>query len=154
MTRFTGGPGDSPGFLLWRITLRWQRAVAEALRPLDLTHVQFVLLASTWWLNRQDQKPNQLAIATQADTDVKMTSEILRKLEDKGLLVQSTDLADRRAKAVVVTAEGSALAERAIRVVEQVDADFFSGTPASLIPSLQRLAGMPLPPADPAERDK
>jgi DNA-binding MarR family transcriptional regulator len=134
--------------------LRWQRAVAEALRPLDLTHVQFVLLASTWWLNRQDQKPNQLAIAAQADTDVKMTSEILRKLEDKGLLVQSTDQADRRAKAVVVTAEGSALAERAIQVVEQVDADFFSGTPASLIPALRHLAGMERAGLPAAERDK
>ena len=142
MTQFPGGPGGSPGFLLWRITLRWQRAVAEALRPLDLTHVQFVLLASTWWLNQQDQKPNQLAIAAQADTDVKMTSEVLRKLEDKGLVVQRTDPTDRRAKAVVVTAEGRALAERAIIVVEGVDAEFFRDIPASLIPALQRLAGI------------
>ena len=43
-------PNDSPGFLLWHATLRWQRGVAQALAPLDLTHVQFVLLAatSTW----------------------------------------------------------------------------------------------------------
>ena len=41
---------DSPGFLLWHATLRWQRAMVEALSPLGLTHTQFVLLASTWWL--------------------------------------------------------------------------------------------------------
>ncbi|WP_244312125.1 hypothetical protein [Streptomyces griseofuscus] len=35
-------PGDSPGFLLWHATLRWQRDIATALAPLDLTHVQFV----------------------------------------------------------------------------------------------------------------
>ena len=43
-------PEDSPGFLLWHVTLRWQRDIAAALAPLDLTHVQFVLLATTWWL--------------------------------------------------------------------------------------------------------
>ena len=44
-------PNDSPGFLLWHVTLRWQRDIATALAPLGLTHVQFVLLATTWWLN-------------------------------------------------------------------------------------------------------
>jgi len=40
-------PNDSGGLLLWHATLRWQRGIAQALRPLDLTHVQFVLLACT-----------------------------------------------------------------------------------------------------------
>lgn len=48
MTRYPDGPATSPGFLLWHVTLRWQRAITAALRPLDLTHVQFVLLASAW----------------------------------------------------------------------------------------------------------
>ena len=50
-----GEPEESLGFLLWRATLRWQRGVAAVLTPLDLTHVQFVLLASTWWLNAQGE---------------------------------------------------------------------------------------------------
>jgi hypothetical protein len=41
-------PNESPGFLLWHARLRWQRDIAQALAPLDLTHVQFVLLACTW----------------------------------------------------------------------------------------------------------
>ena len=81
MTRFAGGPDESPGFLLWHATLRWQRAVAAALAPLDLTHVQFVLLACAWWLNDQGHTPNQLTLAAQAGTDVKMTSQVLRRLE-------------------------------------------------------------------------
>ena len=44
------GPERSPGFLLWRVTLAWQRAMRAALAPHDLTHVQFVLLTTTWWL--------------------------------------------------------------------------------------------------------
>ena len=53
MSRFPEGPATSPGFLLWRLTLCWQRAITSALAPVGLTHVQFVLLACTWWLTEQ-----------------------------------------------------------------------------------------------------
>ena len=142
MTAFPGGPGTSPGFLLWRVTLRWQRLMTEALRPLGLTHVQFVLLACAWWLSKEGQAPNQLAIASQAGVNVKMASEVLRRLEEKGLLEQRTDARDRRAKAVTVTPGGVELAEQAIAVVEQADAGFFSAAPPSLVPALQALVSM------------
>ncbi len=118
-------PAESPGFLLWHATLRWQRAVTAALAPLDLTHVQFVLLACAWWAGRQGEPPNQLALAGQAGTDVKMTSSVLAALERKGLIQRETDPRDTRAKRVVVTERGAALAPRAIEAVEQADADFF-----------------------------
>jgi hypothetical protein len=37
-------------------------------------HVQFVLLASTWWLNEHGRRPTQVELAARAGTDVKMTS--------------------------------------------------------------------------------
>lgn len=122
-------PGDSPGFLLWHATLRWQRDIAAALAPLDLTHVQFVLLACTWWLNSQGEHPNQLALARQAGTDVKMTSQVLRTLERKGLIERAVDLADTRAKRLRVTGAGADLAPRAIAAVERADARFFQPVP-------------------------
>jgi DNA-binding MarR family transcriptional regulator len=143
------GPDSSPGFLLWRVTLHWQRLVTEALRPFNLTHVQFALLSSAWWLSRdardaqdgpEGSAPNQLAIAAQAGTNVKMTSEVLRKLEDKGLIVQRTDPGDRRAKSITITPEGIRLAEQAVVAVEQVDAAFFSAAPSSMVGALQALA--------------
>lgn len=118
-------PAESPGFLLWHATLRWQRAVTAALAPLDLTHVQFVLLACAWWAGRQGDPPNQLALATQAGTDVKMTSAVLASMERKGLIQRDTDPHDTRAKRVAVTARGAELAPRAIEAVEQADAEFF-----------------------------
>jgi DNA-binding MarR family transcriptional regulator len=119
-------PETSPGFLLWHVTLRWQRAVAAVLGPLGLTHVQFVLLACTWWLNTHGETdPNQLAVARQAGTDVKMTSQVLARLEAKGLLERATDPADTRAKRLRVTAAGADLAQRAIGVVDAVDDEFF-----------------------------
>ena len=122
-------PNDSPGFLLWHATLRWQRGIAEALAPLDLTHVQFVLLACTWWLNENGDAPNQVEVAAQAGSDVKMTSQVLRTLERKGLVEREVDAADTRSRRVRVTQRGAALAPRAIAVVEAVDARFFAKVP-------------------------
>jgi DNA-binding MarR family transcriptional regulator len=134
VTRFAGGPGESPGFLLWHLTLQWQRQLTAALAPLGLTHVQFVVLACAYWLNRHGGAPNQLGVAAQAGTDVKMTSQVLGKLERRGLVERRPDERDTRAKTVTVTRRGRALAIRAIEVVEEADAQFF----ASRTPGLAR----------------
>ncbi|HEU5030678.1 MAG TPA: MarR family transcriptional regulator [Spirillospora sp.] len=136
------GPDESPGFLLWHTTLRWQRDVAAALAPLGLTHVQFVLLASAWWLNRREERPNQLALARYAGTDVKMTSQVLRKLEAKDLLEREVDRSDTRARRLRVTDRGAELARRAIAAVEAADAAFFAPVPdtAALMSALTALA--------------
>jgi DNA-binding MarR family transcriptional regulator len=136
-------PEESPGFLLWHVTLRWQRMIAAALAPLDLTHVQFVLLATAWWLNSRGEDPNQLSLARQAGTDVKMTSEVLRKLEAKALIVRTVDAADTRAKKLRVTDLGAERAIQAVAVVEAADAAFFQAAadPAALLAMLRPLAG-------------
>jgi DNA-binding MarR family transcriptional regulator len=139
VTRYPDGPAASPGFLLWRVTLAWQRAVTAALAPLELTHVQFVLLACTWWLSQQGQPPNQIQLARQAGTDIKMTSQVVRKLEAKGLLGRNVDPADTRARLLRPTRKGAALAQRAITIVEDVDARFLDGETTTLTPVLQRL---------------
>ena len=138
-------PEESPGFLLWHVTLRWQREIAAALAPLGLTHVQFVLLAATWWLNSRGEDPNQLSVARQADTDVKMTSEVLRKLEAKGLVARTVDATDTRARRIRITERGGELAVRAVTAVEGVDAAFFRATPdpAALLALLRPLAARP-----------
>jgi DNA-binding MarR family transcriptional regulator len=119
-------PSQSPGFLLWHATLRWQREVAAALAPVGLTHVQFVLLACTWWLSEQGERPTQVRLADQAGTDVKMTSQVVRTLEQKGLVERAVDPADTRARRLRPTRRGARLAPRAIELVERVDAEFFS----------------------------
>jgi DNA-binding MarR family transcriptional regulator len=138
-------PNDSPGFLLWHATLRWQRGIAEALAPLALTHVQFVLLACTWWLNEQGEHPTQISLAAQAGTDIKMTSQVVRALERKGLVAREVDAADTRARRVRVTTRGARLAPRAIAVVEDVDAKFFA--PVSGRYALRLLRRLVQPPA-------
>ena len=83
--------------------------MAEALEPLGITHVQFVLLASTWWLCENAEPPRQRDLAEHAGTDPMMTSQVVRALEAKGLLVRGVDPDDRRAWRLTVTREGSTL---------------------------------------------
>lgn len=139
-------PSQSPGFLLWHATLRWQRGIAAALTPLDLTHVQFVLLASTWWLNERSERPSQRELAGHAGTDIKMTSQVIRTLERKGLIQRQLDSHDTRVRRLHVTRDGAQLAPVAIATVEHVDAMFFGDAPSDAVLNLlRRLAGHPTP---------
>lgn len=140
-TRFSG-PSESLGLLLWRTTMRWQRVMTAALAPLDLTHVQFVLLASAMWLGRNGEPPNQVQLAAQAGTEVKMTSDVVARLEMKGLIARETDPRDSRAKVIRITPTGAAAAQRAIVAVETADAAFFEPVDeAQLVGLLRQLAG-------------
>jgi DNA-binding MarR family transcriptional regulator len=133
----------SPGFLLWHATLRWQRAVTAALKPLGLTHVQFVLLAGTWWLGATEgAPPSQRELSDHSGTDVMMTSQVVRTLEGKGLLTRQADPSDSRVKRLWVTEQGHDLAERAVVAVEAADREFFrdAAFPEALIKQLRSLA--------------
>jgi len=144
MTDFPEGPATSPGFLLWHATLRWQRAMADALHPHDLTHAQFVLLASTWWLNGRDEPPSQSRLSELTGSDPRMTSEVVRRLAAKGLIEREQDPSDSRAKVLRVTSAGAAAAVAAIGSVEAADAAFFgpaaTAAPDALLPILHALA--------------
>ncbi|MGI8848523.1 MAG: MarR family winged helix-turn-helix transcriptional regulator [Candidatus Dormibacteria bacterium] len=145
MTHAGGSPWESPGFLLWHATLRWQRATAAALRPFGLTHVQFVLLASTWWLGEQGDAPSQRQLAEHCGTDPMMTSQVARTLEAKGLVTRKVDPADSRARRMKVTPAGRKLAPRAIAAVEATDRAYFDrvSDQPGLAPLLKMLATPP-----------
>jgi len=116
---------ESPGLVLWRATNRWQAAQRAALKPFGLTHVQFVLLASLAYLD-DDGPVTQKQLADHAAADVMMTSQVLRALEDAGLVRREAHPSDRRARALAVTTEGRALADRAVVAVESADREFFA----------------------------
>jgi DNA-binding MarR family transcriptional regulator len=93
----------------------------------QLTHVQFVLLASLWWLaDHDDRAPTQARLAQQAGTDPMMTSQVTRKLEARGLLERALDPTDSRARRLRLTAVGRALVSRALADVEAADEEYFA----------------------------
>jgi DNA-binding MarR family transcriptional regulator len=119
-------PQESPGFLLWKTTNLWQRQIRLALQPFDLTHVQFTLLASLAWLTKDGNKITQVELAHHIETDVMMTSQVIRTLEQKKLLKRTLNPSDKRAFHLLPTTAGLELANKTIRVVENVDKEFFA----------------------------
>jgi len=115
---------ESPGFLLWRVSTLWRRAIEDVLKPIGLTHPQFVILATTGWLTRNGKKASQVEIGKQAALDPNTTSQILRSLEAKGLIERSR-LVDERSKYPTLTDSGKKSLTQALPAVERADAAFF-----------------------------
>ncbi|HEX4225015.1 MAG TPA: MarR family transcriptional regulator [Pseudonocardiaceae bacterium] len=117
---------DSTGFLLWQVTLAWQRAMRAALDPHELTHVQFVLLTSTWKLGEHEETPTQQRIAEHANVDTMMTSQVLRRLAARQLVSRELDDKDARARRIVLTETGRQVLTGALADVDAADAAFFA----------------------------
>lgn len=117
---------DSTGFLLWQVTNLWQREIKKALQPYDLTHSQFVLMASIHWLTIQHQQVTQVVLSSHTKMDVMTTSTVLRTLQQKGFIKRQEHQTDTRAKTVLLTDEGKNIIKKAVVKVESFDKDFFS----------------------------
>lgn len=118
-------PEESPGYLLWRISSSWRTRIEETLKPLDLTHPQFVVLATTAWLTRNREHVNQIDISKAAGLDPNTISQILRGLEKKNFIQRKRSI-NERSKNPKLTILGSGVLEKALPAVESADAQFFN----------------------------
>jgi DNA-binding MarR family transcriptional regulator len=118
-------PEESSGYLLWQLTMLWQRKMKKELDKIDLTHTQFVVLAVLAWLSGNNEIVTQIDIAKHAKTDRMMTSKVLRTLQDKGFIERTEHLTDTRAKSVIITDYGLEIIRKAAQIVDSVDKDFF-----------------------------
>jgi DNA-binding MarR family transcriptional regulator len=116
---------DSSGFLLWQVTNLWQREIKKALEKYELTHSQYVLLASIHWLTLHHQEVTQVVLSSHTKIDPMTTSTVLRTLQAKNLLQRQEHATDTRAKTVALTEEGKKVIKQAVKAVEKFDADFF-----------------------------
>lgn len=119
-------PDESPGYLLANLTLLWQRKQKKTLDPLNLTHTQFVLLASLGWLSRENELVTQVDIANQGNADRMMVSKVLRTLESKKFIERQEHPTDTRAKIIKLTEKGAKTLQKALVEVENSDIEFFS----------------------------
>lgn len=118
-------PQTSTGLMLWRVTNSWQREIRAALAPFGLAHVQFVLLAVLASLDSATSV-TQRDLAEHAATDPMMTSQVLRALENKGLVERHAHPTDGRARTLVITPAGVILVNRANTAVEATDLRYFA----------------------------
>jgi DNA-binding MarR family transcriptional regulator len=104
--------------------MRWQRAVDPALRPLGLTHTQYLVLFSAARAIREEGDAiAQSAIAEAAGLDSATTSNLMRKLASRGLLDRSTDGIDGRRWRVLLTQRGRTMLDKAAPLVEATATD-------------------------------
>lgn len=118
-------PSESTGFLLWKVNNLWQREIRKSLKKYNLTHTQFVVLASTIWLSKETLNVTQVKIANHIEIDKMMTSNVLRTLEKNGFLKRTDNKTDTRAKIIKPTKKGIDILQKALQDVEQFDDKFF-----------------------------
>jgi DNA-binding MarR family transcriptional regulator len=117
---------DSSGFLLWQVTNLWQREIKKALEQYDLTHSQFVLMASIHWFTLHNKEVTQIILSEHTKIDPMTTSTVLRTLQKKELLQRQEHATDTRAKTVALTNKGKEIIKQAIVTVEAFDKSFFA----------------------------
>jgi DNA-binding MarR family transcriptional regulator len=127
--------------------LAMHRRTNAELAPFGLTADQFVLLTSLSEAEGATQK--ELVVRTGSDPNT--MSEMLARLEAKGLIARKQHVTDRRARSVSLTRRGRqvqrALWEGSARLRVELEALFPSNVLAALVEGLDRVA-VAMNPAD------
>ncbi|MFD3500779.1 MarR family winged helix-turn-helix transcriptional regulator [Streptomyces sp. NPDC058676] len=111
-------PSPTPGYLVWRLANKWRTAVDQALAPLDLTHAQYVLLASLSGMERSGRQPSQRELADYTGLEALYVSKLARSLEAAELVRRTRDAEDTRVVRVALTDEGLKAVRPAIDAVQ------------------------------------
>ena len=93
------------------------RAYRPVLSELDLTYSQYLVMLVLWeWARTQHPRPTVGELGQRLDLDSGTLTPLLRRLEQKGLLVRERSTHDERELFVRITAAGRALKSLACRV--------------------------------------
>lgn len=122
-----GAPERAIGFVMWRIVHRYQREVDQALRALDLTHLQFVMLTLAAWQARLGEPATQAELARFGGIHPMQVSNVLKALEQKRLIHRIPAPANALAKCVEITVAGLSSLKQALPIVIDVQKRLFGG---------------------------
>lgn len=115
-----GTAGATPGFLVWRLSMKWRVAVDRALAPLGLTHAQYSVVATLRGLDRSGIRPSQRELADHTGLEALYVSKLARSLEAAGMVQRTRDAVDSRAVRLALTARGQEVTGRAVGVVHRL----------------------------------
>jgi DNA-binding MarR family transcriptional regulator len=96
----------TPGFLVWRLSMKWRMEVDRTVAPMGLTHAQYSLLSSLLDLERAGQRPSQSQLAEYTGLEPLYVSKLARRLEDFGLVQRDPHPEDARAVQLSLTDSG------------------------------------------------
>lgn len=108
----------TPGYLVWRLSIKWRVAVDRALAPLGLTHAQYVLLSSLLGMEEAGCRPGQRELADHTGLEALYVSKLARTLESAGLVERVRDPADTRVVRLGLTDRGREAVTPAIATVQ------------------------------------
>jgi DNA-binding MarR family transcriptional regulator len=142
-----GAPDNAVGFVMWRIVGRYQREMDRALATIDLTHLQFMLLAIVAWFGRSGQTVTQIDLARSGGIQPMQVSQTIRVLETKKLLCRTRSSTDTRAKRVELTRAGLKRLRNAMPIAIEVQRKLFgeSGRPGGALLRTMRQVHSNLP---------
>ena len=108
-----------------RVYNKWHSMIKKELKKMNLTHPQFVVLASLAYLSQDSNEVTQVMISKLAGIDVMTVSQILNLLEKNDLVKRKEHSRDTRAKAVILNKKGEEALQKAVPLVEKIDEIFF-----------------------------
>lgn len=116
---------DSPGFLLFRITVLWQKKLGIIFNDLKIQQTQYAILASLKYFEEKNEKCTQAFLVEHARIDKMTLSKSVRQLEKTGLVKRAQSDEDARAVLVQLTQRGRNLVTEAVGRIEDADELFF-----------------------------
>ena len=108
-----------------RVYNKWHSMIKKELKKMNLTHPQFVVLASLAYLSQDSNEVTQVMISKLSGIDVMTVSQILNLLEKNDFVKRKEHSKDTRAKAVILNKKGEEVLQKAVPLVEQIDEIFF-----------------------------
>lgn len=119
-------PGDQLGYLLTQVSFLKQRVTNAALKELDITYIQFVILAGTLELGEEGRTVTQQTISTERRLDKAMVSNVVKTLIEKGFLERQSHPIDKRAYTLSLTETGMEKALKGKKIARKIDKSFFA----------------------------
>ena len=117
---------DSPDYHLWQVFSQWQKQKNKLISKFGLTSAQMTVLTSLYWLKQNNKDTIQAIVSDYANMDRMTTSQVLRTLHKKGLVIRLEHPVDTRAKTVELTKNGLNITIQALKMVDKNNLDYFS----------------------------
>lgn len=111
---YVSTPEEDLGYLIWQLTMQWQRQSTKVLGSVGLTHKQYVIMGALAWLARSHKEVTQKDIAQLINVDNILVSKVLRKLQEQEFIERREHPVDTRAKCVFLTEKGAQKLQQAI----------------------------------------
>ncbi|MCD8265112.1 MAG: MarR family winged helix-turn-helix transcriptional regulator [Tannerellaceae bacterium] len=119
-------PDDQLGYLLMQASLLKLCVVNGALKKLNVTYIQFIILAAILELGATETYVTQQLVSSRRRLDKAMVSNVVKSLINKNLIRRTEHPTDHRAVVLTLTGEGVAIAREGKEITKEIDHNFFT----------------------------